>query len=116
MALAVPAELPGALDHGRDAAVRPVRRAGPLAAQGPREHLLRDPGVTQLAMGAMTEVNSEARARLFCDAGKIEVYKDRAGLERQEALPAVQKTMGLFEELAAAPPELTTFTVSSSEP
>jgi hypothetical protein len=35
---------------------------------------------------------------------------------RQEALPVVQKTMGLLEDLLADEPEATIFHVSSSEP
>ena len=46
----------------------------------------------------------------------IEVFEDRTALERQELLPVVQKTMGLFGELLAAEPEATIFHVSSSEP
>ena len=45
-----------------------------------------------------------------------EVFADRAALDRQESLPVVQKTIGLLEELVAAPPEATIFHVSSSEP
>ena len=46
----------------------------------------------------------------------IEVFADRAALDRQESLPVVQKTMGLFQEWLAAEPEATIFHVSSSEP
>ena len=46
----------------------------------------------------------------------IEVFEDRAALERQESLPVVQKTIGLLEEFVAAEPEATVFDVSSSEP
>lgn len=42
----------------------------------------------------------------------LEVYRDQAALERQEALPAVQKTMGLFDALVAAPPEMTVYEAS----
>lgn len=45
----------------------------------------------------------------------IEVFADQAALDRQESLPVVQKTMGLFEEWLAAEPEATTFHVSSSK-
>ena len=45
-----------------------------------------------------------------------EVFTDRAALDRQEALPAVQKTLALLEESLAAVPEATIFYVSSSEP
>ena len=46
----------------------------------------------------------------------VEVFEDRAALERQESLPVVQQTIGLLEELVAAAPEATIFHVSSSEP
>lgn len=46
----------------------------------------------------------------------IEVFADRAALDRQESLPVVQKTMGLFQEILAGEPEATIFHVSSSEP
>jgi quinol monooxygenase YgiN len=45
-----------------------------------------------------------------------EVFEDRAALDRQEALPAVKKTIGLLEELVAGAPEATIYNVSSSEP
>ena len=34
----------------------------------------------------------------------LEVFEDRAGLDRQEALPVVQRTIGLLGEIAAAEP------------
>ena len=46
----------------------------------------------------------------------FEVFEDRAALERQEALPEVQKTLALLEEVLAAEPEATLFHISSSEP
>jgi len=46
----------------------------------------------------------------------VEVFEDREALERQESLAAVQATIGLLEELVAAPPEATIFEVASSEP
>ncbi|MGQ0484571.1 MAG: putative quinol monooxygenase [Hyphomicrobiales bacterium] len=45
-----------------------------------------------------------------------EVFEDRAALDRQEALPAVKKTIGLLEQLVAEAPEATIYHVSSSEP
>jgi quinol monooxygenase YgiN len=45
-----------------------------------------------------------------------EVFTDRAALDRQEALPEVQKIVGLLGDLLAAEPEATIFNVSSSEP
>jgi quinol monooxygenase YgiN len=46
----------------------------------------------------------------------IEVFADRAALDRQESLPVVQKTIGLLQEFLAGEPEATIFHVSSSEP
>ncbi|HEX9696483.1 MAG TPA: putative quinol monooxygenase [Actinomycetota bacterium] len=45
-----------------------------------------------------------------------EVFADRAALDRQEALPEVQKVVGMLPDLLAAEPEATIFNVSSSEP
>lgn len=87
------------------------------------------PDKTEAAMALFREIVSTSRplgGTVHFDMGRdltdpnsfiaFEVYKDRAALEQQEALPAVQKTMGLFEELAAAPPEVTVYEVSSSGP
>ena len=46
----------------------------------------------------------------------VEVFEDRAALERQESLAEVQTIIGLLGELVAAEPEATIFHVSSSEP
>ena len=46
----------------------------------------------------------------------LEVFKDREALDRQESLPVVKKTMGMFKELLAGEPEATIFQVSSSKP
>jgi quinol monooxygenase YgiN len=46
----------------------------------------------------------------------IEVFEDRAALDRQEAQTVVQEVMGRFEDFLAAEPEATVFHVSSSEP
>lgn len=46
----------------------------------------------------------------------VEVFEDRAALDRQEALDEVQRTIGLLGDLVAAPPEATIYHVSSSEP
>jgi len=46
----------------------------------------------------------------------VEVFEDRAALERQESLPEVQRTIAFLEEVVAAAPEATVFHVSSSEP
>jgi quinol monooxygenase YgiN len=45
-----------------------------------------------------------------------EVFADRAALERQESLPAVQKIIGQLPEFLAGDPEATIYNVSSSEP
>ena len=45
----------------------------------------------------------------------LEVFADRAALDRQESLPAVQKTIGLLPELLVGEPEMTIFDGSSSE-
>jgi quinol monooxygenase YgiN len=45
----------------------------------------------------------------------LEVFEDRAALDRQESLAVVKKTMGLFNDLLAAEPEATIFHVSSTE-
>jgi quinol monooxygenase YgiN len=46
----------------------------------------------------------------------VEVFDDRAALERQESLVEVQKVIGLLGEIVAGEPEATIFHVSSSEP
>jgi len=45
-----------------------------------------------------------------------EVFANREALERQEALPEVQKVIALLPDLLAADPEATLYKVSSSEP
>jgi quinol monooxygenase YgiN len=46
----------------------------------------------------------------------VEVFEDRAALDRQEALPEVAKVMDLLPQILAGPPEATRFHVASSEP
>ena len=46
----------------------------------------------------------------------VEVFEDRAALERQESLPEVGKTLAVLGKSLAAEPEATIFHVSSSEP
>jgi len=46
----------------------------------------------------------------------IEVFEDRAALERQESLPEVRRTLAVLQESLVAEPEATVFHVSSSEP
>jgi len=87
------------------------------------------PEKTEQAMASFQEVIAPSRAVdgvLSFDIGRdvadpdsfvaVEVFEDRAALERQESLPVVAKTIGLLEELLAAEPEATIFHVSSSEP
>jgi ketosteroid isomerase-like protein/quinol monooxygenase YgiN len=71
------------------------------------------------ASRALDGVISFDIARDLTDPNTIiatEVFKDRATLTRQEGLPAVQKAIGLLEDVLAAEPEATVFHVSSSEP
>ena len=87
------------------------------------------PEKTEQAKAAFEEIVAASRAVdgvVSFDMGRdiadpdafiaIEVFEDRAALERQESLPVVEKTVGLLEELLAAEPEATIFHVSSSEP
>ena len=87
------------------------------------------PEKTEQALAAFREVIAPSRvvdgvvsfdiARDLADPNRviaIEVFEDRAALERQESLPIVQKIISLLEEFVAAPPEATLFHVSSSEP
>lgn len=87
------------------------------------------PGKTEEAMAAFEECIAPSRAvagvvsfdiaRDLADPDSIiavEVFEDRAALDRQESLPVVQKTIGLLGGFLAAPPEATIFNVSSSEP
>jgi quinol monooxygenase YgiN len=46
----------------------------------------------------------------------IEVFEDKAALDRQEALAEVQKTIALLGVVAAGAPEATIYHVASSEP
>jgi quinol monooxygenase YgiN len=45
-----------------------------------------------------------------------EVFADHAALGRQEALPEVQRVIGLLPHVLAAEPEATVYEVSSSKP
>ena len=87
------------------------------------------PEKTEQALAAFREMIAPSRgvdgvvsfdiARDLADPNSViavEVFEDRAALERQESLPSTQKTVGLLEEFLAAPPEATVFHVSSSEP
>jgi quinol monooxygenase YgiN len=46
----------------------------------------------------------------------VEVFEDRAALDRQESLPEVHNVLGLLPEAVAGPPEATIFEISSSAP
>jgi quinol monooxygenase YgiN len=46
----------------------------------------------------------------------VEVFEDRAALDRQESLPEVAEVLAVLEDSLAAAPEATIFHVSSSEP
>jgi quinol monooxygenase YgiN len=46
----------------------------------------------------------------------LEVFEDRAALDRQDSLPATQRAIALLPELVAAEPKATIYHVSSSEP
>ena len=87
------------------------------------------PEKTEQVMAAFEEVIAPSRAVdgvVSFDIGRdvadpdsfiaIEVFEDRAALERQESLPEVGKTLAVLGESLAAEPEATIFHVSSSEP
>ena len=87
------------------------------------------PDKTERAMAAFQEIIAASRpvdGVVSFDIGQdlsdpdsfvaVEVFDDRAALERQESLPVAEKTVGLLEELVAAEPEATIFHVSSSAP
>ena len=87
------------------------------------------PEKTEQVMAAFEEVIGPSRtvdgvisfdiARDLADPDSfiaIEVFEDRAALERQESLPEVAKTLAVLEHSLAAEPEATIFHVSSSEP
>ena len=44
----------------------------------------------------------------------VEVFEDRAALDRQESLPEVAKVMALLPQIIAAAPEATVFEVASA--
>ena len=87
------------------------------------------PEKTEQAMVAFREVITASRpvdGVVSFDIGRdlsdpdsfiaVEVFTDRAALDRQESLPAVKKTIDLLEELVAAAPEATVFEIASSQP
>ena len=87
------------------------------------------PGKTEHALAVFEAVMAPSRALdgvVSFDIGRdianpdsiiaVEVFQDRAALDRQESLPEVAKVMGALPQIIAAPPEATLFHVSSSEP
>ena len=87
------------------------------------------PEKTEQAMAAFREVIAASRpvdGVVSFDIGRdlsdpdsfiaVEVFTDRAALDRQESLPVVKKTIDLLEELVASAPEATVFEISSSQP
>src|ERR1700674_5040424 len=87
------------------------------------------PGKTEHALAVFEPVIAPSRAldgvihfdiaRDIADPNSIvavEVFEDRAALDRQESLPEVAKVMDLLPQVVAAAPEATIFQVSSSEP
>ena len=78
------------------------------------------------AMGAVVGPSRKLAGVLHFDVARdvtdpdavlaVEVFEDRAALERQESQSEVAKAMALFEQGAlVAPPEYTIFEVSSAE-
>ena len=86
------------------------------------------PEKTDQALAAFREVVAASRPLagvLSFDIGQdiadphsfvaVEVFEDRAALDRQEALPATQKAIGLLGDLVADTPAATIYHVASSE-
>lgn len=87
------------------------------------------PGKTEHALAVFEEVIGPSRALagvVSFDIGRdiaspdsiiaVEVFEDRAALERQESLPEVAAVMGVLPHIVAGPPEATIFHVASAEP
>lgn len=87
------------------------------------------PGETEALIAAFKDVIAASRPLdgvISFDIGRdladpdafvaTEVFDDKAALDRQEALPEVQRTMTVLGEVLAGPPEATIFHVASSEP
>jgi len=86
------------------------------------------PGKTEHALGVMQDVIEPSRALdgvISFDIGRdiadpesifaVEVFTDRAALDRQEALPQVARVMAVLPDLLAAPPEATLYAAHTSE-
>ena len=87
------------------------------------------PGKTEHALAVFQDVIGPSRALdgvISFDIGRdianpdsiiaIEVFEDRAALDRQESLPEVAQVMSVLPQIVAGPPEATIFHISSSEP
>jgi quinol monooxygenase YgiN len=87
------------------------------------------PGKREQAIAAFRDVIGASRGQrgiLNFDIGQdltdrdsfiaVEVFEDRAALDRQETLAATQAAIALLPDLVAAPPEATIYHVASSEP
>jgi quinol monooxygenase YgiN len=86
------------------------------------------PGKTEHALGVFEPVIARSRALpgvVHFDIGRdiadpdsilaLEVFEDRAALDRQESLPEVAKVMSVLPQIVAGPPEATIFEVASTE-
>lgn len=86
------------------------------------------PGKVEHALGVMHDVVEPSRALdgvINFDIGRdisdpdaiiaVEVFADRAAVERQEALPEVARVMSVLPALLAAPPEATLYEVQAME-
>ena len=87
------------------------------------------PGKTEHALAVFEPVIAPSRAldgvihfdiaRDVADPNSIiavEVFEDRAALDRQESLPEVANVMSALPQMVAGPPEATIFEVASSGP
>jgi quinol monooxygenase YgiN len=87
------------------------------------------PGKTEHALAVFEPVIAPSRAldgvihfdiaRDIADPNSIiavEVFEDRAALDRQESLPEVANVMSALPQMVAGPPEGTIFEVASSGP
>src|ERR1700738_4139841 len=85
------------------------------------------PGKTEHALAVFEDVIAPSRALegvVSFDIGRdianpdsiiaVEVFEDRAALDRQESLPEVAKVMALLPQIIAAAPEATVFEVASA--
>jgi quinol monooxygenase YgiN len=86
------------------------------------------PGKTEHALAVFEEVIVPSRALdgvISFDIGRdladpdsivaVEVFEDRAALDRQESLPEVAKVMSILPQIVAGPPAATIYHVTSCE-